>query len=174
MQSLAGRDVPPFDGGFYTGILHQFTIGDLLQDNAANGIVDVAKRTAEGAQRLRELPSNGDEAPVIEWAGVRFHGSNLVKQTPNYLASGKTALRTYILGADALFTISLGATGNTDIADGDTRNLKMWMRRLNEPSGYDPSRMIAGFVSYNCKMTATLPPDTVQRIRIIDAVPVTS
>ena len=175
VQSLSGRNVLPFANGTFTGVVHSFIVGDFINDNANNGITDVLKRTAEGAQKLRELPSpDGDMVPVLDWGGVRFHQSTLVKQTPNYQGHGTTALRTYIIGADALFTISLGAKDNTDIGDGDWRNLEVWMKRITEPSGYDPSRMIGGFASYNCKMTASLPPDVVQRLRYFDAVPVVS
>ena len=174
IQSLAGRNVQPFESGFYAGIIHPFEVGDMINDNTNNGITDVLKRTAEGAQKLRELPGDGDMVPVIEWGGVKFHSSTLVKQTPNYQGHGTTALRTYIVGKDGVITVSLGAKDNTDIGDGDWRNLDVWMKKLTEPSGYDPSRMIGGFTSYNCKMTATLPPDVVQRIRIIDTVPVVS
>lgn len=175
VQSLAGRNVMPFESGFFTGIVHPFIVGDFINDNTNNGITDVLKRTAEGAQKLRELPApDGDNVQVLEWGGVRFHASTLVKQTPNYQGHGVTALRTYIIGADGVITISLGAKENTDIGDGDWRNLQMWAKRITEPSGYDPSRMIGGFTSYNTKMTATLPPDPVQRLRIIDAVPVVS
>ena len=175
VQSLIGRNVLPFDGGYMAGIVHPFITGDVINDNANNGITDVLKRTAEGAQKLRELPApDGDNVLVLEWGGVRFHQSTFVKQTPNYQGHNVTALRTYIIGMDGVITISLGAKDNTDIGDGDWRNLEMWVKRLTEPSGYDPSRMIGGFASYNAKMTATLPPDLVQRIRIIDAVPVVS
>lgn len=175
VQSLSGRNVLPFGDGTYTGVIHSFIVGDFINDNANNGITDTLKRTAEGAQKLRELPSpDGDMVPVIDWGGVRFHQSTLVKQTPNYQGHGSTALRTYIVGADALFTISLGAKDNTDIGDGDRRNLKVWMKRTMDPSGFDPSRMIGGFTSYNFKMTASLPPDLVMRLRYFDAVPVVS
>ena len=175
VQSLAGRNVQPFESGFYAGIVHPFIVGDFINDNANNGITDVLKRTAEGAAKLRELPvSGGDNVSVIEWGGVKFHASTFVKQTPNYQNHGVTALRTYINGMDGVITISLGAKDNTAIGDGDWRNLQMWVKTITDPSGYDPSRMIGGFASYNTKMTATLPPDPVQRIRIIDAVPVVS
>lgn len=175
VQSLVGRNVKPFDQGYFTGVVHPFIVGDSVNDNSNNGLVDVLKRTAEGQSKLTELPApDGDVVQVLEWGGARFHQSTLVQQTPNYLGSGKTALRTYIIGKDGVITISLGATDNTDISDGQERNLKMWMRRMTEPSGYDPQRLIGGFVSYNVKMTGTLPPDPVQRIRIIDAVPIVS
>jgi hypothetical protein len=74
------------------------------------------------------------------------------------------------VGKDGVIGVSFGAKENTQIGDGNWRNLNVWVRRLTEPSGYDPSRMIGGFASYNTMYTATLPPDPVQRIRYIDAI----
>ena len=171
IQSLAGVDAQPFANGRYAGIIHPFTIGDILVDNVANGITDVLKRTPEGQERLRELPSpDGDNAPVIDWAGATFYSSTLVHRTPNYSGTTQTALRTYIVGQDGVISVSFGATDNTQVGDGRWRNIQVWVRRLSEPTGYDPSRMIGGFASYNGMFTATLPPDPVQRIRFIDAV----
>jgi hypothetical protein len=131
----------------------------------------VVKRTPQGNERLTELASpDGDTIPLIDWGGVSFFQSTLVHQTPDYDSTTFTALRTYVVGRDGLIGVSFGARENTQIGDGDWRNLAIWVRRLSEPSGYDPSRMIGGFASYNCMYTATLPPDPVQRIRYIDSV----
>ncbi len=142
-----------------------------LLDKTNNSLTDVLKRTPQGNERLTELPSpDGQTVPLIDWGGVSFFQSTLVKQTPNYDGTAFTALRTYIIGRDGIIGVSFGAKENTQIGNGDWRNLAIWVRRLSEPSGYDPSRMIGGFASYNTMYTATLPPDPVQRIRMIDAV----
>jgi hypothetical protein len=170
-QSLAGVNALPFEGGRFTGVIHPHIVGDILLDKTNNSLVDVVKRTAEGNQRLTELPApDGDSVTLIDWGGVSFHQSTLVKQTPDYSGTELTALRTYIIGRDGLIGVSFGARENTQIGDGNWRNLQVWVRRITEPSGYDPSKMIGGFASYNCMYTATLPPDPVQRIRYIDAV----
>jgi len=170
-QSLAGVNALPFENGYYTGIIHPFTVGDILTDTANNSLVDVVKRSPEGQEKLKELPApDGDNVTILEWGGVRFHQSTLVKKTPNYSGTTQTALRTYIIAKDGVIGVSFGAKENTQIGDGDWRNINVWVRRLTEPSGYDPSKMIGGFASYNTMYTATLPPDPVQRIRYIDAV----
>jgi hypothetical protein len=170
-QSLQGVNALPFQDGYYTGIIHPFTVGDVLTDKTNNSIVDVVKRTAEGNEKLKELPApDGDNVTLIEWGGVRFHQSTFVKQTANYSGTTQTGLRTYIIGKDGVIGISFGAKENTQIGDGNWRNLNVWVKRLTEPSGFDPSRMIGGFASYNTMYTSTLPPDPVQRIRYIDAV----
>lgn len=170
-QSLQGVNALPFAEGRYTGVIHPHIVGDILLDKTNNSLSDVLKRTPQGNERMTELPSpDGETVPLIDWGGVSFYQSTLVKQTPNYDSTTLTALRTYIVGMDGLIGVSFGARENTQIGDGNWRNLEIWVRRLSEPSGYDPSRMIGGFASYNTMYTATLPPDPVQRIRMIDSV----
>lgn len=174
-QSLAGKNVKPFDRGMLAGIIHPFIVGDALNDTSNNSLTDVLKRTAEGQARLKELPSpDGDDVPVLEWAGVAWHQSTLVTQSANYQGHGTTALRTYVVGEDGVIAISLGSKEGAMVGDGDYRNLKIWIQKYTEPSQSDPSRMIGGATSYNAKFTATLPPDLTQRIRYIDAVPLVS
>jgi hypothetical protein len=176
-QSLAGQNVLPFWEGNYFGIIHPFIVGDLLSDKTNNSLVDVVKRHAVGFEELRELPSpDGDRVPVIDWGGVTFFQSTFVKKTLNYAGGTGTALRTYIIGRDGIIGVSFGSRYHTQIGEGLWRNLQVWIRRLTEPTGYDPSRMIGGFASYNFLYTVTLPPGTnpgsgtpVSRIRYIDA-----
>ena len=168
-QSLGGKNVMPFDTAKQTfgAVIHPFGIGDILNDSANNSLVDVLKRTVEGQMELKELPESGeDEVRVIEFSGVQFYESTLVTQTPNYQASGKTGYRTYIVGEDASFTISLGPS---KIGDGYERNLKLYINGNPEPTVADPSRVIGGWTSYNVKFTTSLPPDTTMRLRYIDA-----
>jgi hypothetical protein len=171
VQSLQGVNALPFEDGRYFGIIHPFAVGSVILDAANNSLVDVLKRTAQGNERLKELPApDGDAVTVLDWGGATFFQSTEVYQTPNYDATGMTGLRTYIMGRDGVIGISFGARENTQIGDGNWRNLNVWVRRLTEPSGYDPSRMIGGFASFNTMYVATLPPDTTMRLRIIDAV----
>jgi hypothetical protein len=170
-QSLTGVNALPFEDGRFTGVIHPHIVGDILLDKTNNSLTDVLKRTTQGNERLMNLPSaDGQTVPLIDWGGVSFFQSTLVHQTPNFDGTAFTALRTYVVGRDGLIGVSFGAKENTQIGNGDWRNLAIWVRRLSEPSGYDPSRMIGGFASYNTMYTATLPPDPVQRLRMIDAV----
>lgn len=166
VQSLAGVNALPFENGRFTGVIHPFIVGDILISTQPNGITDVLKRTAEGQEKLRELPSpDGDSVQLIDWGGASFHQSTLVKVT----TGPPVKLRTYLIGKDGVIGISFGAKENTQIGDGDWRNLNVWVRRLTEPSGFDPSRMIGGFASYNTMYTCTLPPDPTMRVRYTDA-----
>ena len=165
VQSLTAVNALPFQDNHFAGIIHPLPVGDILISTTNNSLVDVLKRTAEGQEKLSELPApDGDNVQVLEWGGARFHQSTLVKFT----AGTPNKLRTYVIGKDGIIAISFGAKENTQLGEGDWRNLNVWVRRLTEPSGYDPSRMIGGFASYNSMYTATLPPDPVQRIRYID------
>jgi hypothetical protein len=171
VQSLQGVNALPFQDGRYFGVMHPFTVGDILVDDQLNSQVDVVKRTAQGNERLKELPApDGDAITVIDWMGATFFQSTFVHQTPDYSGTTQTGLRTYLVGRDGVIGISFGARENTQIGDGRWRNLAVWVRRLTEPSGYDPSKMIGGFASYNTMYTATLPPDVTMRMRYLDAV----
>lgn len=170
-QSLAGVNALPIQDGRYFGVMHPFTAGDILTDKSNNSMVDVLKRSAQGQEQLRELPApDGDALTVLDWGGVTFFQSTFVHQTPDYDAGTGTALRTYVVGRDGIIGVSFGAKDHTEIGNGDWRNLQVWIRRLTEPTGYDPSRMIGGFASYNSMYVCTLPPDPIARIRYIDAV----
>lgn len=175
VASLRQRNVKPFEGGEFCGIIAPFAWGDTLNDNANNSLTDVLKRTPEGQSALKELPGGGEasEIQVMHWAGVRFYESSIVKQTPNAYAAGGhagiTAFRTYIYGKDGVITISMGAKENTDIGDGDWRNLKVITKRYDDASVSDPSMMIGGSCAYNFNFAVGVVPDTTGRVRYIDA-----
>jgi len=171
VASLRGRNVKPFEEGFFCGIIHPFAWGDALNDTANNSFTDVLKRSVEGVKLLKELPGGeGEYVQVVEWAGVRFHESTIVTQTPNYLThSGVTAFRTYIYGKNGIITISMGAKENTELGDGDWRNLKVITKRYDDASVSDPAMMIGGSAAYNFNFAVGVVPDTTGRVRYIDA-----
>ena len=171
VASLRLRNVKPFEGGYFYGIISPCAWGDALNDNTNNSFTDVMKRSVEGTDLLRELPGGeGEFVEALEWAGVKFFESTLVTQTANYLThAGVTAYRTYIYGKDGIITISMGAKENTEIGDGDWRNLEMYTARYDNPTTSDPARMIGGSVSYNFNFAVGVVPDTTARLRFIDA-----
>lgn len=169
VQAMTGRNVMPFNSnGTFAGIIHPFVVGDILNDTSNNGLTDVLKRTVEGQQKLIELPGE-ETVSQIEFGGASFLSSTVVTITSNYASSGHNGYRTYLFGKDGVISISFGASEGTAIGDGDWRNLKLWLRKLDEPSIADPARVIGGFTSYNVKFTSSLPPDTTMRMRYIDA-----
>jgi hypothetical protein len=107
-----------------------FALGDVLADNSNDSPIDILKRTPQGYSRLDEIIST-DLTEVIEipTSGVSFFQSNLVTTSPNYnpgtgAVTGLTALRTYIFGRDGIFSINLGAQGDTGYGDGEWRNIR--------------------------------------------------
>ena len=122
VQSLAGRSVRPFDEGSKTfaGVVHPFALGDVLADNSNDSPIDILKHTPVGLARMEDLISV-DLTEMIELpsTGVRFFQTNQVTSTTNYKSiQGLTALRTYIFGRDGIFSIKLGAQGDTGFGDG--------------------------------------------------------
>lgn len=108
-----------------------FALGDVLADNSNNAPIDILKHTPMGYARLDELIST-DLTEVIEIpsSGVAFFQSNLVTTSSNYnpgsgAVTGLTALRTYIFGRDGIFSINLGAPGDTGYGNGEWSNINL-------------------------------------------------
>jgi len=171
VASLRQRNVKPMEGGNFCGLICGFAWGDALNDNTNNSFTDVLKRSIEGVDILRELPGGeGEYVTAVEWAGVKFWETSIVTQTATYLGhAGVTAFRTYIYGKDGIITISMGAKENTDIGDGDWRNLKVITKRYDDASVSDPAMMIGGSCAYNFNFAVGVVPDTTGRVRMIDA-----
>lgn len=170
IASLRGRNVKPFAENKFCGLIAPFVWGDAMNDNTNNAMSDILKRTVEGTDVLRELPGGaGEYVDCMEWAGCRFFETTVVTQTANYKAGGLTAFRTYIYGKDGLIAVSMGAKENTQIGDGDWRNLKVITKRYDDASVSDPAMMIGGSAAYNFNFAVGVVPDTTGRVRMIDA-----
>lgn len=173
VQSLAGRSVRPFDEASksFCGVIHPFALGDVLADNSNNAPIDILKHTPVGLARMEDLLSTDlTEMIEIPSTGVHFFQTNQVTQTTNYKSvTGLTALRTYIFGRDGIFSIKLGAQGDTGFGDGAWQNIKCNIVQNAEPTVADPEGLIPGWTSYRVHFTTSLGPDTTIRIREIDA-----
>lgn len=175
--SLMGQNVPELDRGYYAGKIHPFFVGDMIAlDNTNNSIVDIMKHTPEGLLKLEELPDSkdGDEVKIIELLGCRWMMSTNVTQTPNWKATGNTALRTYLAGNDAVIAIKLDRPDRTDIADGQYQNMTLWAGEYKPGQIADPAGVIGAGTSYNAILAFGPPPDTTGRARCWDAVPQTT
>jgi hypothetical protein len=131
VQSLAGRSVRPFDEAskMFCGVIHPFAVGDVVSDVTNNSPIDILKHTPVGLARMEDLVSV-DLTEMIELpgSGVQFFQTNQVTITPNYNPGGGPiqslyALRTYIFGRDGIFSIKLGAQGDTEFGDGEWQNI---------------------------------------------------
>lgn len=171
VASLRQRNVHPMEGGLFCGLVCPFAWGDAMNDVTNNSLTDVLKRSVEGTNVLKELPGGkGEYVEALEWAGCRFYETSIVTQTPNYLTHpGVTAFRTYIYGDNGVITVSMGAKENTQIGDGDWRNLKVIVKRYDDASVSDPAMMIGGSAAYNYNFATGVVPDTTGRVRYIDA-----
>lgn len=173
VQSLAGRSVRPFDEASkaFCGVIHPFALGDVLADSTNNSPIDILKHTPVGQAKMEDLISV-DLTEMIELpsSGVHFFQSNQVTSTANYKSvSGLTALRTYIFGRDGIFSIKLGAQGDTEFGDGEWQNIDCNIVQNADPTVADPEGLIPGWTSYRVHFTTSLGPDTTIRIREIDA-----
>ena len=173
VQSLAGRSVRPFDEGSksFAGVIHPFALGDILADNSNDSPIDILKHTPVGQMKMESLVSvDLTEVITLPTTGVDFYQTNLVTQTSNYSGiTGLTALRTYIFGRDGIFSINLGAKGDTGFGDGEWRNIECNIVQNAEPTVADPEGLIPGWTSYRVHFTTSLGPDTTIRQRQIDA-----
>jgi hypothetical protein len=173
VQSLAGRSVRPYDEASkaFCGVIHPFALGDVLADTSNNSPIDILKHTPVGQAKMEDLISV-DLTEMIELpgSGVHFFQTNQVTTTANYKGvSGLTALRTYIFGRDGIYSIKLGAQGDTSYGDGEFQNIKCNIVQNVEPTVADPEGLIPGWTSYRVHFTTSLGPDTTIRIREIDA-----
>jgi hypothetical protein len=64
-----------------------------------------------------------------------------------------------IFGRDGIFSINLGAMGDTGFGDGEWRNIKCNIVQNAEPSVADPSGLIPGWTSYRVHFTTSLGPN---------------
>src|ERR1035437_5018692 len=173
VQSLAGRAVRPFDEASksFAGVIHPFALGDVLADNSNDAPIDILKHTSVGLMKMDNLVSV-DLTEVVELpsTGVQFYQTNLVTTVTNFQGvTGLTGLRTYIFGRDGIFSINLGAKGDTGFGDGEWRNIECNIVQNAEPTVADPEGLIPGWTSYRVHFTTSLGPDTTIRQRQIDA-----
>lgn len=138
VQSLGGRSVRPFDEASksFCGVIHPFSLGDVLADNSNDSPIDILKHTPVGLMKMEELISV-DLTEVIELpaSGVHFFQTNQVTTTSNYkTVSGLTGLRTYLFGRDGIFSVNLGAQGDTGYGDGEWQNINCNIVQNAEPT----------------------------------------
>lgn len=152
VMSLRGADVRPQADGLFAGILHPFPAFDLVNDNTAGGLIDILKYHEAGSQ---ELQRGIQGYRVCDVAGVRFIETTTASTFSNFPSSGKTGYGTYVIGQDAVFSVSLGAT---EIPE--QRNYQVIVRNW-EPSAADPARVIGASCAYNFKYAALRVPQSV-------------
>jgi len=156
VMSLRGVNARPKADGMFYGIIHPFVAFDLLNDNTAGGVIDILKHVESGVEKLT---SGIQGYRVIELSGVRYIETTTVPTYANFPSSGKTGYATYIVGKDAIFTVSLGAT---QIPEQNNFNL---ITRNWQPDKSDPAGVIGASVAYNFKYAALARPNSVPTFR---------
>jgi N4-gp56 family major capsid protein len=152
VMSLRNADVRPQADGLFAGIISPAPAFDLMNDNTAGGVIDILKYHKEGSE---ELQRGIQGYRVIDIAGIRFIETTTASQFTNFPSSGKTGLGTYVIGQDAVFSVSLGAT---EIPE--QRNYQVIVRNW-EPSAADPARVVGASCAYNFKYAALRVPQQI-------------
>lgn len=163
VMSLRGADVRPQTDGLFAGIIHPFAAFDLLNDNTAGGVIDILKYHKEGSE---ELMRGVQGYRVIDVAGARFIETTTASTFASFPSGTKTGYGTYVVGQDAVFSVSLGAT---EIPE--QRNYQLIVRNW-EPSVADPARVVGASCAYNFKYAAMRVPQSASlhpRFRLIKA-----
>lgn len=162
-MSLRGQDVRPQADGLFVGVIHPFAAYDLMNDNTAGGVIDILKYHKEGSE---ELQRGIQGYRVVEIAGIKFIETTTTTTYANFPSGSKTGYGTYVIGQDAVFSVSLGAT---EIPE--QRNFQLTVRNW-EPSVADPARVVGASVAYNFKYAALRVPQAaslIPRFRVIKA-----
>src|SRR3990167_2753730 len=157
VMDLRSDEVRPSGEGFL-GIIHPFAAFDLMNDNTAGGVIDILKHFESGA---RELQRGIQGFRVIEIAGVRFIETTTTGSTAAFPSGSKVGYHTYIVGMDAIFTVSLG---RTEIPA--ERNFQLLVNRWS-PSVADPAGVIGASIAYNFRFAALRAPGSTVRLRQI-------
>lgn len=156
VMSLRGQNVRPKDDGMFYGIIHPFAAFDLVNDNTAGGVIDILKYSDASA-----LQRGIQGYRVVDIAGVRFIETTTVPTSADFPSSGKTGYHTYVVGKDAVFSVSLGATE----VPGE-KNFRIIARNW-EPDKSDPAGVIGSSIAYNFKYAAIRRPGSVMALRRI-------
>lgn len=158
VQALYARDVRPiYDGGMLGGIVHPLAWGDLENDTANNGFIDILKRTETGLKRIEE-GANAWEA--VDAGGIRWLKSSTATSATQI--NSAPTYSTYICGKDCLLAIGLGDVK----VPRDQRNFQLIISEF-KPSVADPSGLIGAAAAYNYMFVAAAPPSATMRFRRI-------
>ena len=156
VMSLRGQNARPKADGMFYGIIHPFVSYDLLNDNTAGGVIDIMKHVQSG---VNELMRGVQGYRVIDIGGVRYIETTTVPTYTNYPSTGKTGYATYVVGKDAIFSVSLGATQVPN-----ENNFRLITRNW-EPSVADPAGVVGASVAYNFKYAVLARPNAVPTFR---------
>lgn len=149
---LQGKDVRPMQSGsakgYFCGIMHPYIEFDVVNDPAANGVVDVRKYT------------EGNPFEKIEDRGNAFTFNGVMFKISTNVYTASTNYRTYIFGDGGIGGSQLSAKGPSMVKDPKNQRFKLNVVGNLEPSIANPTGSIGGFVSYNFFYVAKTLTDT--------------
>lgn len=139
---LQGRNVPYMTNGFYEALTHPYTCFDVVNDPSANGLADIFKYTA---------PEKAAGIKIEDRGQVTMVANCKITQSTNVLQTSGTPnkWRTYVVGADAVGTVSLAGYEPSKIVDPNKESFRVYTEVVKTPSVANPTGQIGGFVSYN-------------------------
>lgn len=141
VMSQRGANIKSKSDGMFAGVIHPFPAYDLLNDNTIGGVIDILKHVQPGVDSmLRGIQGYR----VIDLAGVRFIETTTVPTTAAFPSGSKVGYHTYIVGKDAIFSVSLGATETPG-----ERNFNLLVKNYRDASVADPANVIGSSVAYN-------------------------
>jgi hypothetical protein len=123
-------------------------------------VIDLLKHVQSG---VSELKAGVQGYRVIELSGVRYIETTTVPTYANYPSTGKTGYATYVVGMNAIFSVSLGAT-----AVPNENNFRLITRNW-EPSSSDPAGVVGASIAYNFKYAVLARPNAVPTFRRVQS-----
>lgn len=149
---LQGNDVRPMQSGsakgYFCGIIHPYIVFDVVNDPAANGVVDVRKYT------------EGNPFEKVEDRGQAFTFNGIMFKVSTNVYTAASNYRTYIFGDGGIGGSQLAAKGPTKVTDPKNQRFRLNVVGNLEPSIANPTGSIGGFVSYNFFYVAKVLTDT--------------
>ncbi len=176
-QQLVSIGVLPKEAGKYHGAISPNVLGDLWNGTTVNAsAIDFWKYTKEGQEMFDRLAGADQMVPIeLPGTGIVFYQTPFVLKTSNYQSTGSYGYRTYIAGAYAGIGIWMQVPGDTDLGDGDWRDIETKVVKNAASSAFDPVATVGAWCSYRFHQTTTLPPApfsaNTQRVRWADSVP---
>lgn len=151
VQDLRGRNAHAISDGKFLGFIHPFSAGDLYNDTANNGLVDVLKRSVQGAALITDGTPDNRDYEIFDWAGVRWIETTTCPSGQT-VGSVSNCLNSYIIAKDAFIAVSLGATEVPK-----DRNFRLMVSSFT-PNQADPALQIKAAAAYNFKFAVTTRP----------------
>lgn len=149
---LVGNSVPGRDGGTYALPMSAFMSYDLISDNTAGGVTDVAKRNDP------TILTDGQVRNYQEflWSGCRIIRTPTISTFSNFPSTGKTGYGAYAVGNEAMLASNLVGV---DVPK-SPESFNVMVTPLTTPDLSNPALQTNCLVSYNWFLGVAPRPNT--------------